>query len=407
MLAVFGAALTQKASILILTIVAARLLGASEFGKFAIIYATCVNLTGFVGDALAATMNRYVPLAAKDSEAAAHDVAGMILSFTLMLALLLSAAMLAAAPLLNALLGAASDLTAYLRLAALIVVLLLLNAVLGALLNTFGQYRAAATASISGAVAVVLLALLGAWRGGAFGMCLGFCAGTLVATLVYGEGLRKRFPRGLLSVRHLRRFIGSDIVPKFTLPTVATMALGGPVHWVCISFLAASKAGMHDVAVFTAFFQWYSIFTFIPAALMNFTIPWLAKAAQEGQLRRKSMLAIMAQMGGSSAFLLLMFIFRQDILGLYGADFKAEADVLLLLGVCGLFAALIAVMNQISWAAGKTWGNLLTASIYGAAYIAGSFIFIKILAMGVLGLVGAILVASLLQGSVQAWLALR
>lgn len=407
MLAVFGAAVTQKASILILTIVAARLMGATEFGKFAIIYATCINLTCFIGDGLAATMNRYVPLAAKDSDDAAHDIAGMVLSFALLLAFALSAAMIAFAPLLNVLIGAAFDLTMYLRLAGLIVVFLVLNTVLAALLNTFGKYEAAAISSISGSAAVLCLVLVGAQFDGAFGMCLGFCAGTFLSTLVYSWVLRKNFPRPLFTLTYLKKFIRSDIIQKFTFPTTATMALGGPVHWVCISFLAASKTGMHDIAVFTAFFQLYSIFTFIPAALMNFTIPWLANAAQNGHLRGRAISAIAIHAGVSGLFLSLIIIFKDNILALYGADFKSEADVLLLLSVCGFLASLIAVMNQISWAAGKTWSNLLTASVYGVAYIVGSIVFIKIFAIGVLGLVIAIFVASLLQGGVQAWLSLK
>lgn len=406
-LAVLGSAVIQKASVLLLTILTARMIGATEFGKFAIIYATCVNLTAFLGEGLAATMNRYVPLAAKESDAAAHEVAGMILSFAVPLAVILALAMFLAAPLMHTMLGVKTDLTNYFRLSSLIVLFLLPGTVLAALLNTFGKHKAAAVASIGGASAIFCLALAGAALGGSFGMCAGFSAGTLLSTLAYCWMMRRHFPQPLLRLEYFRKFIKSDIVPAFALPTMATMALGGPVHWICISLLAASATGLHDVAVFTAFFQWYSIFIFIPAALTNFTVPLLVKAAHAGHFRKYSLYAIAANVGVGGFFLILILCFYPRILGLYGADFKGDANALLLLAICGFFASLIAVMNQISWAAGKTWGNLMAACIHACSYVTASLVFIKIMGFGVAGLAAAILLASILQGTIQAWLARR
>jgi len=99
--------------------------------------------------------------------------------------------------------------------------------------------------------------------------------------------------------------------------------------------------------------------------------------------------------------LVLVVLFEERILALYGVDFEQEVGILTILVVCGFLAALIAVMNQISWAAGRTWSNLMAASTYGLSYIGSAFVFIKLFDFGASGLGWSILIASTIQGALQ------
>lgn len=402
-LLVFGAAVMQRLSILIMTIVAARIIGADELGKFAITYATSVNLTNFIGEGLAATANRYIPLADKNSKDSADEIASMILAFTISISLILSAAIGIGAPLINYVIQSDHDLTNYFRMASLIVLFLLPNTVGNALLNSLEKSGSAAISIAIGSTAVMIFGLLGAIANGSFGMCIGLVFGTLVSTVIYWRMLQKLFPISLEFRRHIKKFIESNIFLKFTCPTTASMALGGPVHWVCISILASSGAGIRSVAIFTAFFQWYSLLTFIPSALMNFTIPWLAKAKVNPEISfKRHAIAIVGMNLGIGVFLMIgIWFFQKIIIGLYGPDFQDEGNVLMLLSLCGFVGSLTTTMNQIFWASGKSWSNLFAASIYGVIYISGALIFINILHMGAIGLGFAILLASLVQGAVQ------
>jgi len=394
----------QKLSVLIMTVAAARIIGAEELGKFAIVYATCVNLTGFIGDGLAATVNSHVPLSQKRTSSSQYDMAGMLVSFCVLLAISLCLLMLIAAPMLSRIISGNADLAPYVRISSLITLFLLPNTVANALLNSFEKALPAAVAAAGGTLSAVGLGLLGALYHGAFGMCLGFAAGTMLSTLGYCILLKKYFSRIFVHIRYLKMFFKSGIFQSFTFPTMATMALGGPVHWLCMSMLGSSVAGMRQIAIFSAFFQWYSILTFIPASLTNFTIPWLAKVKldRENLFRAYALKVLLANIVLGAGLLGSVFMLKDHILALYGKDFVGEGSVLLLLAVCGFFASLITTMNQISWASGKTWGNLLTAFAYGIAYVAGTFVFVKILNHGVIGLIISILIASLIQGCIQA-----
>ncbi|MCA1324322.1 oligosaccharide flippase family protein [Herbaspirillum sp. alder98] len=403
-LIVFSSAVMQRLSVLVMTILAARIIGASELGKFAIIYATCVNLTGFIGDGLAATVNREVPLAGQRSVNAQYEMASMLMSFCVVLALVLSLLTAVFAPLLSQVISGNADLTSYVRISSVMTLCLLPNTVANALLNSFDKNLPAAIVASIGAVVSVSLGLAGAMRAGSFGMCLGFAVGMVLLSVAYAILLKRYFPGLNLGLPELRNYFRSGVFRAFTFPTMAAMALGGPVHWLCLSFLGSSAAGVREIAIFSALFQWYSILTFIPGALMNFTIPWLARAkvVGEAEFRQRALRIVLLMSGTVGVLLALVVLFEPYILALYGPDFARESGVLVLLAVCGFLAALIAVMNQISWAAGKTWSNLMAASTYGVAYIVSAFVFIRVLHFGASGLGWSILIASLIQGSLQA-----
>jgi EPS I polysaccharide export inner membrane protein EpsE len=403
LISVFGSAVVQRLSVLLMTICAARLIGAAEYGKFAIVYATCTSFSGFIGDGLAATANRYAAVQGEGDDGPAFLAGATIASFALCVALLVGLLTAALAPLFNAMLGHGMALTPFIRLAGLISVFLLFNTVLSALLNTYRHNVAAAWVALLGAVLSAALALLGALRAGAYGMCLGYALGSALSALLAFVLLQRRVALPLLRPRYIGQFLRSGKMQEFTLPTIATMALGGPVHWLCLSFLAASPAGLQRVAVFTVLFQWYSILTFVPSAMMNFTIPFLARARALGAqaFRRAAASVVLATLGLSALLLAALCLLRAPVLALYGPDFAGEGRLLILLGVCGLLASLITVMNHVAWAAGRSWSNLGSATVYALAYVGAALVCIRFLDMGVLGLASAILLASVLQGAIQ------
>lgn len=407
--AIVGSAVVQRFAVLLMTVLAARSIGAAEFAKFAVVYATCTSLCGFIGEGLAATANKYCAAADGDGPHGALEKGAGIVSFATLVGCALAALMLIMSEPLSLVLGGGLALGPYFRLGAPIVLCLMLNAVINALLNTFSHTLAAAVASIAGAVATLSLAVGGAVLGGAYGMCAGLAIGSAVASAGFLLALKTRMPYRYFQLSAARAFLRSGKMLQFTVPTTATMALGGPVHWLCLGFLATSPAGLHSVAIFTVLFQWYSILTFVPASTVNFTLPWLARARARGAsaFRRAASMAIGANLALSVALLGAMWIGQDLILSLYGPDFKGEAPILMLLGLCGVAGTLVNVMNHVSWAAGRSWSNLGSAVVYALAYVSATFWLVTLSRYGGAGLACAILLASLVQAGIQALAFLR
>ena len=85
----------------------------------------------------------------------------------------------------------------------------------------------------------------------------------------------------------------------------------------------------------------------------------------------------------------------------------AEEGVLVVLAISGFLAALITVMNQIAWAAGASWSNLLAAWCYGLTYVMTAFVLVNGWQLRALGLAWGILIASLVQGLLQVYFFMR
>jgi O-antigen/teichoic acid export membrane protein len=398
---IFASSVMQRLSVMALTILASRMLGSDEFGRFAIIYATCINLTLFVGDGLAATANRYMPLLAEQEPEGLHRTVGSIVSAAVAVAVLLAVAVAVSAPVLNQVMSKEIDLQALIHISSFIVLGLIPNTVMNAVLHSVGMNKAAALAALLTALTVLGGGLWGASIGGAYGMCVGFLGGTLIGTACYASLVFRRFGLSVLSPTLAAGFVKSEMFSKFAVPTVATMAMGGPVHWYCLSILSSSPAGLHGVAVFSAFFQWYSLVTFLPAALNNFTIPWLAAHSGTDAFRKKALLIIGVNVAIALCLLLFAYIGQDYVVGLYGPDFAGGGNVLVLLAACGVFAVLAAVMNQVAWAGGRSWRNLVVVLVYSSLYVLGAFVFVKLYGLGAAGLAWAILGAGIVQGIIQ------
>lgn len=406
---IFSSVVVQRLSMLVMTVLAGRLLGAAELGKFAIVYATCVTLTGFVGDALAATLNRHVASASDQPEAIRFERGSMVLSFCVALALGLALLIALGAPWISRKASGSSELAHYIVIAAVMTVALLPNTVMNALLNALGRNRTAATVATTGAVSSVAMGLLGAYGWGALGMCIGFAAGSLLLSGLYFALLQRVSSVSLISLAQMRQYLSSGLLSSFTVPTLATMALGGPVHWLCMSFVGSSPSGVQQIAVFTAVYQWYSILTFVPYALMNFTVPWLTRSKLNGEaaFRQRAQQVLTLISVGVGALMVGVIFLKSTILSLYGPDFMNEECMLIVLAASGYLAALVTVMNQIAWAAGANWSNFLTAWIYGLTYVMTAFVLVKGWQLQALGLAWGILVASLAQGLLQVYFFMR
>jgi O-antigen/teichoic acid export membrane protein len=402
---IFSSVVVQRLSMLVMTVLAARLIGAAELGKFAITYATCVTLTSFVGDALAATLNRHVASASDQPPSIRYERGGMVLSFCVALVLGLALLIALGSPWISRWISGSSELAPYIVISAVMTLALLPNTVMNAFLNALGRNRTAATVATAGAVSSVAMGLLGAYGWGAFGMCIGFAAGSLLLSGLYFAVLQRVSSVSLISLAQVRQYLSSGLLPSFTVPTLATMALGGPVHWLCMSFVGSSPSGVQQIAVFTAVYQWYSILTFVPSALMNFTVPWLTRSKLQGEaaFRQRALQILVLMSVGVGTLMAGIIFFNSTILSLYGPDFMAEESVLIVLAASGFLAALITVMNQIAWAAGASWSNLLAAWIYGLTYVTTAFVLIKGWQLGGRGLAWGIFIASLVQCLLQVY----
>lgn len=402
-LIVFGSSVIQKASVFVMMIFSARIMGVYEFGQFAFVYATAVSLTGFLGDSLAATANRYVPLY-KSSKTSGYEMAQNLI----MLSLIISACVF------FIIVISALGMIAFVKQHNIFQLLLwagpfsffqLQNTVFNSVINSLNKNEIAALISCLGGLLAIVCGLAGASYYGINGMCLGYTLGLAIITLSYYVTTMSNLLS--ISIGHfnvIKRILIGSVARTFILPTMATMGLGGPIHWFCLSLLATTGAnGVSDLAIFTLFFQWFTLLNFIPSALCNFTVPWLVKKRELDELvfirSAMKVLFFAAIIGGG--LLIGIWLIKSEILLLYGSELRKHGNVLVLLSACGVLGAFITLMTQILWVSGKSWSNFYIACIYAVSYVFAAFLLVKVFLFGANGLGMAFLFATAIQGGIQ------
>lgn len=400
---VLSASVLQRGSAFVLTISAVRHLAPSEFGAFGYGYATAVGLSAFFGDAISAAALRE-----PDTKGGLAGPCGVVLSAYFGLAIV-GAAALAGLTGLAAILGAENRSVGGTFAIVVLSFCLALSTSAFSILCRRGYRKHAAVCSIGGSAVILTGAI---WPGGLpdASAYLWVSAVGVMATLA-------------CHLAHLSRKAGLDIRvsrssiaglrgerASFLAKTSAALALGGPVHWLCLTILASSGDGMVQVAIYAAFFQWYLVLTFLPSSLAAITVPWLAagystKGGGELSRRLNRVLGYVLAVGGG--VVAVAAFGAPTVAGLYGTEYAEHWPALVAAIACAVVAVLIAFGMQAYLASGRAGENLLATLVYSAQYLASTAILVGYFDWGALGLFTALLLASLVQLGLQHYLLAR
>ena len=380
-----------------LVIGGSNVLGSLEFGKFALTYALCVNVGSIAIDSLSATAGVYVTRNSVVSNEAAATVIRAIFRAGILVAIVLSAAVLIGADRLSSIAG--GGISNLYRIAALLLFFQIPAAALNTTLYATGRGGRAAVCTGILSILTVVLCLLAAKILGATGMSLALAFTSMLGCSTYLILLPSKIRSTIWKTRGYRPIYADLPVRAFILPTVASMLLTTPIHLVCLNMLAASPNGLHETAVFSAFYVISSFFLFVPGALANFTLPHLTSVISE--TRRRFARAAMLSLGliATVSFILLAIVFLtwRWIILLFGIDFQTSGETLLLLAVVGFTSSLLVGINQLMWVTGKAAENFGFTLSGAVCYLSATFYFVLHASWGSAGLATALISAQCLQ----------
>jgi O-antigen/teichoic acid export membrane protein len=404
----FIASASQKFATAGLIVGGSHLLGALEFGKFALAYALCANIGTVFIDSLSFTAGVFVSRRLVESEERGTMLARAVLRASVFSAAVLSIAVLGLAGSLSDVLGHRGDLTHLYRLTALVMLFQIPAGVLNATLYAFGRAPSAALCTIALSLLTVPSVLIAANFFGAVGMILALASISLAGCVAYFTLL----PPSVRSVVWRNGFppiYGELPIRKFIAPTAAGMLLTTPVHLVCLNMLGASRNGLHEAAAFTAFYMIVSLFAFVPAAFANFLLPFFSRAnLLNRNLFVRSATATLAGIVGVCTLLLLCgFISWRWIILLFGADLRGDWETLLLLAVVGLVLAVQMSIGQMMLAADKSRENLIFNLCNAVCYLGATIYFVVVRGGGSAGLAVSLLIAQSVQLCMYAAVYLR
>ena len=392
-------------------IIAARLLGQTDFGQLTMVTNTMGYLGIFAGLGLGTTATKYVA----EWRSADPARAGRILTLT-NLGVAVSAAVMAggliiAAPWLAGSLLNAPELAGGIQLGALLLVANEVNSVQISALAGLEMFRAIATINFLRGVITVPLITLATWQAGIAGAILAFGL-VAVVTCIYSQVMLQKGQRqfGIPHARVSAAWTEKRILWHFAVPAFLSGMLVGPVMWLGNALLVNQADGYAELGVFNAANQWRNAMMFIPSVLATAMLPILSSLSggNDHKNTRKVLLSMMLVSGGIALVAAVVLVLgRNLIMALYGETFVRQADILIVISVTFVLIAIQTPVGQAIAAAGRMWVGMLMNLGWALVFTLAGVVLIGNYELGAMGLALTYLISYTVHSVWTGWYVLR
>lgn len=181
---------------------------------------------------------------------------------------------------------------------------------------------------------------------------------------------------------------------KNALPICGSMALGGPIHVYCLTILQSTTLDRpNELGIFGLSFVCYTLVSFLPGAFGQFLVPWLLKNQRLSTAQAFRYVTKLYAIAGS---FLLIGITLANFIGLERLipTLAHAQQSVYILSFTGFIAGFIALYSFFLNATYKSNFVLLSTIYHSISYILLTYLFVKYLNWGAVGLACAILLSS-------------
>lgn len=351
----------MQGSVLVSTIIVARLLGLQSFGAYSVLVSTVMMIAAVAqgGSGLVAT--KYVAeYLASDPERVGR-VLGLCRVFTMAMGACTAALVFAAAGLLSVDVLGKPELEPLVRLVAVATFFQVSVSYQFGALQGFGTFKELSRAGMLAGLGHIALTAVGAWLGQIPGALLGFVLASALRTVVCGYILsRVCLAHGVVEKIE---FDGDEMrrMWRFALPAGLAGIVTITCLWLVTVLLARLPNGLDMVAMFSVANQVRLTALQIPSLVngVSFSVLSRLKGQDEQIGFRKVFRSTLAVNSGVSILLVIIIIIAANkILSLYGTEFVHGRSALIILLISVIPEMLAVTFYQLIQSAGLMWHSL-------------------------------------------------
>ncbi len=367
------------------TVIAARILGSEEFGKYGIIQSTLGVLGLVAGLGLGLTNKRYVAeLREQDPERCGRVIGySSVLSWItsgIFFGLLLLSAQLVASELLRS-----PSLVLELRMAAVLLLFMGLNEAQMGVLSGLEAFRKISHISVIRAILTIVLLPLGVVFFKLPGMIGGMAFIALLMWLYSGRVMRTETRKFNIKINYRDIRQEFKIFSSFSLPVIISGIIPVLVFWVAKTILLRTSGGYTELGIFTATEQWLIVLAFIPGQMANVSQPILSSiyATKDTQRFRKAIIGnIVFPVSIAIFFGLVIIAFSKWIPALYGDNYSLMAPLLVIMCLVGVLRVFGGAVGTLLVTINKMWPSFWINLIWGGVLIVSMVILAPLGARG-------------------------
>lgn len=309
------------------------------------------------------------------------------------------------APMLASTALSASRLAFALRIVCLTLCLDAMNGVQLGALTGLEAFRSTATANLIRGLASVPIVATSIYFGHFPGAMWGLLGVSLVGFIATHLFLRQACKTSRIPVRYRPARDNWQLLWGFSLPAFMCSALLSPVVWITNTMLVNGPGGYAEMGIFTAASQWRNALNVIPAVIGGVSIPMLSSLQASGNWRAaRKVLGASVLLNAVCAMPIFaaLALFSGRVMGLYGAGFAKQADVLIITAMTAFLLAIESPVGHLMIADGKMWLGAAMNTAQGLALLltAGAMAQFGLRAKG---LAGAYLISYLANGCWTLW----
>lgn len=354
-------AATLQGSVLLSTIVLARLLALESFGMYSVLVTTVMTMAAIAQGGTGIVATKYVAEFAADPMRVSR-ILRMCSLITMGTGLVAALLLFFGAPWLAAgVLGNAS-LEPYVRIVAIAVLFQVSVAYQHGALQGFGAFRQVSFAGMAAGFGHLLFTAAGAWWGQLEGAVLGFVAASLSRALC--------FHVALASVRNQRRIPRSErigredyrLIWKFALPASLAGFITLPCLWLVTVLVTRLPNGLSMVALFSVAHQIRLAVLQLPSLLNVVAFVMLSRMnglSERAGFRKVFWTNIVVSLCFVVPTVGVLMVAATQALGLYGAEFTGGELLLIVLLASVIPEVLGMNAYQLVQSAGRMWRSLL------------------------------------------------
>jgi O-antigen/teichoic acid export membrane protein len=400
---VMAGTVISRGLMLAASVLVARMLGKTGYGELGMIQSTVGMFGVFAGFGLGLTATKHVA----EFRSSDPDRAGRIISLSWLVAMatggLMSLGLLIFAPWLAGHTINAPHLAGILRIGAIILFINALNGAQTGALAGFEAFQTIAYVNLFVGLISFPILVAGVYFGGLTGAVWALAINLGFNWLLNHLALRKEARR----YRVPFTFRGCDrelsVLWRFSLPTVLSGLMSGPIHWVCNALLVNQPDGYGQMGIFSAANQWYVMMLFPVGLLGQVMLPVLSErfSQKDGrQSKRALILGVKINLLIVVPLVLLASLASPYIMNLYGESFRSGWPTLVLVLLSAGIIAGQSPVGQLVAASGKMWAGFAMNGGWALTFIVSTLLLVR---FGSLGLATARLIGDILHTTWTLW----
>lgn len=356
----------MQGSVLVSTIIVARLLGLQSFGAYSVLVSTVMTIAAVAqgGSGLVAT--KYVAEYLASDPDHVGRVLGLCRIFTMTMGACTAALVFAAAGLLSVDVLGKPELESLVRLVAVATFFQVSVSYQFGALQGFGAFKELSRAGMLAGLGHIALTALGAWLGQITGALLGFVLASALRTVVFGYMLNSVcLAHGVMEKIEFDR-VEMRRMWRFALPVGLAGFVTVPCLWLVTVFVARLPDGLALVAIFSVAHQVRLAVLQLPSILnaVSFSVLSRLKSLNEAIAFRRVFWSNLAVNLGFSTLVVAVLIFAAEpMLRLYGRDF-ADGRLVLVFMLASVLPEMLAMsLYQLIQSAERMWHSLFLIAI--------------------------------------------